>query len=76
MKTSINKRLAWIELVLAQQDEPEAIVIDFSVFTDEELERLDSFAVRRDAWIGDDWLESGLSSAECRELDALMAKVN
>ena len=64
MKASTNKRLSWIELVLAQQGEPEAIVVDFSVFSDEELDRLEVLAERFHAWSGDDWFLEDLSLEE------------
>ena len=76
MKASVNKRLSWIELALAHQVEPEAVVIDFSVFSDEDLDRLEVLADRLHSWTGDDWLECGLSSSEREELDELMTKVN
>ena len=64
MKASVNKRLSWIELVLAQQDVPDAVVIDFSVFSDEELDRLELLAERFHAWTGDDWFHEDLSPEE------------
>ena len=75
MKATLGKRLSWIELVMSRQDEREAVVIDFSVFSDADLDRLEWFAGQRDAWSGSDWFDAGLSSVERQELDGLLKKV-
>jgi hypothetical protein len=75
VKATLAKRLSWIELALTRHDDRDTVVIDFSVFSDDDLDRLEWFAIRRAGWPGNDWVESGLMSGERRELDALQAKV-
>jgi hypothetical protein len=49
--------------------------IDFSVFSDAELERLAGYAERRLAWPGKDWLRNGIVLHEREDLDELQVKL-
>jgi hypothetical protein len=75
MKAGVQKRLTWLELVLAADADDPPVVVDLSVFSDAELERLEWFAEQCASWPGDDWVEAGLNTAERIELDGLLAKV-
>jgi hypothetical protein len=57
-------------------DDPEPVVVDLSVFSDVELDRLEWFATRCAAWPDEDWIERGLTPEERQELDGLLAKAN
>jgi hypothetical protein len=75
MKAGVKKRLTWLELALTtHNDDPEPVVVDLSVFSDAELDRLEWFAEQCAGWPRDDWIETGLAPAERIELDGLMAK--
>jgi hypothetical protein len=74
MRARVQKRLTWLELVLAADVDDPPVTIDLSVFSDAELDRLEGFATRLAASTGADGFEVGLTSAERAELDTLMAK--
>jgi hypothetical protein len=76
MRARVQKRLSWLELVLAADADDPPLAIDLSVFSDAELERLEWFAEQCAGWPGDDWSETGISPMERQELDGLMVKVN
>jgi hypothetical protein len=75
MRAGVQKRLSWLELVLAADADAPPLAVDLSVFSDAELDRLEWFATRLATWSGDDWSETGLTPDERRELDALLAKI-
>jgi hypothetical protein len=74
VKLRIDKRLGSLERVYQRSRFHQCRTLVFSGFSDAELERLEWVAmqVERD---GLAWIETVLTPAERRELDALMARI-
>ena len=74
MKSGISKRLGSLERVHRRSRFRQCRTLDFFGFSEAELERLEWVAVQveRD---GLAWIETVLTTAEQRELDALLAQI-
>ena len=64
MKPNTLKRLVSLELRIVEQSNAGTDPVDFSVFSDDEIDLLADFAERAHAWSDDDWFERDLAPSK------------